>query len=138
LREIVSREGLADRVEIAEPVAPDALVEALRGFHVGLVINRPVTRNDLLVLPNKLFEYLMAGVAVVAPALPSLRGLIEREHVGLTFAPGDTDALGAALLRLQDDRELLARLRRRAREAAVTRLNAEAQAGLLEHAWSGA
>ncbi|HEY8315720.1 MAG TPA: glycosyltransferase [Gaiellaceae bacterium] len=137
MREIVSRRGLAGRVDIADPVSPEHLVGALRGFHVGLVINRPVTRNDELVLPNKLFEYLMAGAAVVAPALPSLSGLIEREHVGLTYPPGDTAALGAALTRLDQDRELLAVLRRDARAAAFSRLNAEAQAGLLEHAWRG-
>jgi glycosyltransferase involved in cell wall biosynthesis len=67
-----------DGVERAQPVEPDELVEAAAAFHVGLVINRPLTRNDELVLPNKLFEYLMAGLAVVVPRLPGLMPLVER------------------------------------------------------------
>jgi glycosyltransferase involved in cell wall biosynthesis len=135
LRASVERRELADRVRVAEPVPPDGLVEALRGYDVGLIINRLVTRNDELVLPNKLFEYLMAGLTVVAPALPSLAALLEREQVGLTFAPGDPSGMAAALTRLAADPELLARLRRRAREAALERFNAEAQAPVLLQAW---
>lgn len=136
LRRLVGQHGLADHVEIADPVAPSALVEALRGYHVGVMINRRVTRNDEFALPNKLFEYLMAGLAVVGPDLPSLRELIDREEVGMTFPPGDVDALAKVLIRLDEDRELLSELRQRARRAAVTRLNAESQADQLELAWT--
>jgi glycogen(starch) synthase len=135
LRASVERRGLSDRVRVVEPVPPDRLVEALRGYDAGLIINRPVTRNDELVLPNKLFEYLMAGLAVAAPNLPSLGALVEREGVGLTVPPADPVALGGALSRLADDRELLARLRTRARAVAVERYNAEAQADQLAGAW---
>ena len=133
-REIAER-GLEERVEIAKPVSPDELIEALAGFHVGLVVNRPVTRNDELVLPNKLFEYAMAGLAVVVPHLPGLAPLVEAERLGLTFEPGRPHALGEALTQLAEDSELLEELRRRARDAAVQRLNAEAQAPALMAAW---
>ena len=96
LRRAVSNRGLSDRIEVADPVAPDRLVQAAADFHVGLVINRPVTRNDELVLPNKFFEYLMAGLAVVAPRLPALAPLVEGEGVGLTYEPGAPETLGAA------------------------------------------
>jgi glycogen(starch) synthase len=135
LQASVARRGLTGRVRVAAPVPPDRLVESLRGHDVGLIINRPVTRNDELVLPNKLFEYLMAGLAVVAPALPSLAALLHTEHVGLTFRPGDPSGMAAALTRLAGDGELLARLRANAREAALERFNAEAQAPMLLRAW---
>jgi glycogen(starch) synthase len=134
----VAERELEDRVEIATPVAPSALVEALRGHHVGLMINRPITRNDEFALPNKLFEYLMAGLAVVGPDLPCLHALITGQEVGLTFEPGNTDDLANVLMGLDADRELLSRLRGRARHIAVTHLNAETQAVVLECAWSGA
>jgi glycogen(starch) synthase len=135
LRTQVARRGLAARTRVAEPVPPDRLVRALTSYDVGLIINRPVTRNDELVLPNKLFEYLMAGLAVVAPALPSLTALLEREQVGLTFAPADPHAMAGALKRLASEPQLLDRLRSRAREAALDRFNAEAQAPVLMRAW---
>jgi glycosyltransferase involved in cell wall biosynthesis len=122
-------------IELADPVAPDRLVEAAVGYHVGLVINRPVTRNDELVLPNKLFEYLMAGLAVVVPRLPGLAPLVEDEGIGLTFEPGRPELLGAALTELARDAERLAEMRYRARRLALERFNAESQLPALLEAW---
>jgi glycogen synthase len=124
-----------DGVERAEPVEPDELVEAAAAYHVGLVINRPVTRNDELVLPNKLFEYLMAGLAVVVPRLPGLAPLVEGEGVGLTYEPGRPEALGAALTALARDDARLAEMRARARRLALERFNAESQVPVLLHVW---
>jgi glycosyltransferase involved in cell wall biosynthesis len=123
------------RVEVAEPVAPERLVEAAAKFHVGLVINRPVTRNDELVLPNKLFEYLMAGLAVVVPRLPGLAPLVEGEAIGLTYEPGRPDLLGAALMKLARDPKRLDEMRQRARRLAIERFNAESQVPALLEAW---
>jgi glycosyltransferase involved in cell wall biosynthesis len=137
LRRAVAESGLEQVVEIAEPVRPDRLVEALAAFHVGVVINRPVTLNDELVLPNKLFEYLMAGLAAVVPRLPGMAPLIDQEGIGLTYEPGEPAALGDALALLAREPERLADLRRRARQVALERYNAEAQGPALERAWRG-
>jgi glycosyltransferase involved in cell wall biosynthesis len=114
-------------VRVADPVEPTALVEALTEFEVGLVINRPLTRNDELVFPNKLFEYLMAGLAVVVPRLEGLVPLVEGERIGLTYEPGRPERLGAVLSELAGDRPRLAEMRARARALALERFNAEAQ-----------
>jgi glycosyltransferase involved in cell wall biosynthesis len=135
LRREVERRGITN-VEVVEPVPPDRLVEALAGFEVGIIINRPVTQNDELVLPNKLFEYLMAGLAVAAPRLPGLAPIVDGEGVGVTFEPGRSEELGAVLTTLAGDRERVTGLRRRARQRAVERYNAEAQADALASLWS--
>ena len=70
---------LRGRVHVEDPVPPSEVVTALHGHHVGLLFDRPLTRNAELSAPNKLFEYLMAGLAVVAPDLPGLRWLGEEE-----------------------------------------------------------
>jgi glycogen(starch) synthase len=127
LRAEVARRGLGGRVRVADPVDPTALVSALREFEVGLVINRPLTRNDELVFPNKLFEYLMAGLAVVVPRLEGLVPLVEGEQIGLTYEPGRPEALGAALSELARDRPRLTEMRSRARALALERFNADAQ-----------
>jgi glycogen(starch) synthase len=133
LRADVRKRGLDGRVRVVEPVAPDVLVESLVGFDVGLVINRPVTLNDELVLPNKLFEYLMAGLAVVVPNLRALAPVVD--GVGLTYPPGETSALAAALERLAADRDFVLALSATARERAIAEYNAESQAGVLATAW---
>lgn len=137
--EVLRRElphDLADRIDVADPVPPDQVVDGLHGHHVGLLFDRPLTRNAELSSPNKLFEYLMAGLAVVGPRLPGLAWL-EEEHLGLLAEPQSPASLGEALERLAADRGLLAELRSNARRAAFERYNAEAQRNRLGEAWRG-
>jgi glycogen(starch) synthase len=133
LRKDVDARGLGDRVRVVSPVAPDALVESLAGFEVGLIINRPVTLNDELVLPNKLFEYLMAGLAVVVPRLPALESIVD--GVGLTFTPSDPASLAAVLSGLAQNRNGLQEMREEARRRALTQYNSQRQAAVLTAAW---
>jgi glycosyltransferase involved in cell wall biosynthesis len=119
-------------VRLLEPVATDHLVDALAEFDVGLVIDRPETDNARLALPNKLFEYLMAGLAVAVPNAPAMAELVEREGVGVVYQPG---RLGEALAELAADRDRIEAMRRRARRVAVERYNAEMQRATLYEAW---
>jgi glycogen(starch) synthase len=129
------RRLVGERARVAEPLSPDRVVATLRSFDVGVIFDRPVTRNAELALPNKLFEYLMAGLAVVAPALPGLSPIVEREQVGVLFEPGNANDLRRVVQELAKDRTRLAELRRFARHAAVERYNAEAQLPTLAAAW---
>ena len=135
LRSEIERRGLAGRVSLSDLVPPGHLIEGLAGHHAGLIINRPVSPTNELVVPNKLFEYMMAGLAVVAPRLPGLEPIVEGEGVGLCFDPGRPEQMGEALQRLSADRGLLDRYRNRARTLALERYNAEAQVVPLLAAW---
>jgi glycosyltransferase involved in cell wall biosynthesis len=136
LREEVARRGLADRVDVADPVSPEHLVEQLAAFDVGIVIDRPVALNNALGFPNKLFEYLMAGLAVVVPNLRTMGAFVEREEVGVVFQAGSPQSLARVLNELAADRQQLLSLRRRARAAAVERYNADVQGEALARVWN--
>lgn len=123
-------------VDVEDPVGPDAVVPALAGFDVGILFDRPLTRNAELGLPNKLFEYLMAGLAVVAPRLEGFASIVDDAGVGVTVPPGRPEAVGEELERLAHDRAAVRAMGERARELARTRFNAERQAEALVRAWS--
>ena len=135
LRAEIAQRGLAERVRVLEPVPPDEVLDALREFEVGVVFDRPRTRNSELSVPNKFFEYLMAGLAVVTPHLETLGPLVTESEIGLTYDPQTPDALRTTLERLASDRPALELMRDRARRLALTRLNAEAAAETLAVAW---
>lgn len=135
LRDEVTRRRLSDRVTVADPVSPEHLVEELANFDVGIVIDRPVALNNALGFPNKLFEYLMAGLVVVVPNLPTMGSFVEREGVGLVFEAGRPESLAEALNQLAADRQQLFAFRERARAAALDRYNAEVQGETLARVW---
>jgi glycosyltransferase involved in cell wall biosynthesis len=94
--------GVADRVEFEPPVEPSTLGEAIADADMGLVLIQPICLSYELSLPNKLFEYVAAGLPVVASDLPVLGPLVRDEEIGEVVPPGDIDALAQAVRRLAD------------------------------------
>jgi alpha-maltose-1-phosphate synthase len=68
--------------------------------------------------PLKIFEYMAAGLPVVAPAADRIPSLVGHEHEGLLYPPGAPGALASALERLTDVR-LRTRLGAAARDRAI-------------------
>jgi len=110
--------GVGERVSVLDPVPMAGMVPALRGFAVGLVPILPKGKSYELCSPNKLFEYMSAGLAVICSDLPVLREIVVETGCGLLVAPGDREAIASALRRLAADPELLLTLRTRALVAA--------------------
>ena len=48
-------------------------------------------------LPNKLFQYMQAGLPVVASDFPQVREVVEETGAGITVDPRDVDALAGAI-----------------------------------------
>lgn len=95
LRQQVADMGLDDRVHFANPVDPGQVVDYLRGVDVGLIPLLSYPSHEMA-LPNKLFEYLYAGVPVVSSELDSLGAFLRETGVGLTFPAEDSSELAAA------------------------------------------
>lgn len=70
----VSRLGARDNVHLLGPRAHDRLPAVLRGAAAGLIPYRH-TRLTASIFPMKVYEYLAAGLPVVATGLPSLEGI---------------------------------------------------------------
>ncbi|MGZ6494072.1 MAG: glycosyltransferase [Actinomycetota bacterium] len=111
-------ETLFPNVTFLDPVPVESLIEAVAGADVGVIPYVPVGLNNALSLPNKLFEYIHAGLAVAASDLVELRRFVDGRGVGLLFAPGDAASIAEVLDRFAADPTFLAEVRARARSAA--------------------
>lgn len=92
----------ADRVHFAGKVPPEELPELLRGADVGVVPVPDLGLSYRYLLPNKLFEYLQAGLAVLASPLPELSAVVLGRGLGRLADPGDAGALAEGLSALLD------------------------------------
>ena len=119
LRGQVAALGLDDRV-LFLPRLPFPQLHALTcGADLGLCVIQPTGNSFLWSMPNKLFEYLMAGLPVVAGDTPEIRRVIEETEAGVLVDPGDPGAIAEAI------RELLADEPRRRHMAEAARRAAE-------------
>jgi glycosyltransferase involved in cell wall biosynthesis len=87
--------------------------------------------------PLKIFEYMAAGLPVVAPAADRIPALVEHDREGLLYPPADPGALASALERLIGG-GLRARLGAAARDRAVREYSWAAHCRALDAAFRGA
>ncbi len=88
---------LQGRVKFKDAVPPDQLHAYTCSADIGVTLLEDTCLNHRFALPNKLFEYLMAGLPVLGSDLPESGGLIEEFDVGRVVYPEDPRVIGGVL-----------------------------------------
>lgn len=111
-----------DKVDYLGQVGPDSARDLILGSRVGLVLFADsAAHRDAL--PTKMFEYLAAGVPVIASDFPLWRTIVLEHECGILVDPSSPAEVAAAVRRYADDPEMLAAHSRNARSLAVEKLN---------------
>ena len=103
LRNLAAESGCGDRTHFLGEVAFRDLAVLTRGAFAGLAPFQALSASYRYSLPGKLFEYIQAGVPVVATALPEIRKVVEGYGVGICLEAYDPESLAAALRRLREE-----------------------------------
>jgi glycosyltransferase involved in cell wall biosynthesis len=114
LRRIASNFG---NVVFDAPVPLERLIEAARNADVGVVTYPRTNLNNYFSSPNKLFEYLSAGLAIAGSNLPFISKIVLENKVGDVFDSQDPKDIARAVNHVTRD-EILPNLRRNAELAA--------------------
>lgn len=97
VRALARELGVEDRVRFHPAVPAERLCEYTPDADVGLVLTQPIDEGHRLAQPNKLFEYMRAGVPVVGSDLPAIRAVVSRVGCGRLVDPYDAIAVAAAV-----------------------------------------
>jgi glycosyltransferase involved in cell wall biosynthesis len=111
LEQLAAELGITDRVRFTGLAERDSVPTMVGQFDIAL---QPA--SVAYASPLKVFEYMAAGRAIVAPDQPNLREVLRHEQTALLFDPADPEALWRAILRLAEDPVLRQRLGDGARE----------------------
>jgi glycosyltransferase involved in cell wall biosynthesis len=134
LEALIAREGVSDRVRIIPAVPYEELLDWTSSADIGLIVySSDYSLNVQMCLPNKLFEYLMAGVPVLTSELEAITEVVKTYDVGQvvsSLAPAD---VGAAINAILADPQALARMHRNALEAAQEEFHWEKESQRLIH-----
>lgn len=80
------------RVHFKDPVSPERIITALHQYDIGFFILKPVHDSYLYALPNKFFDFIMAGLAVCIGPSPAMANLVQKHGFGCvasSFEPQD-------------------------------------------------
>ncbi len=83
LAQYVIDKGLSKKVTFTGRVPYSRLLDITASADVGLCLFEPISVSYELALPNKLFEYIMAGIPTIATNLPQIQKVINKDKVGL-------------------------------------------------------
>ena len=114
--------GIAHRVRFSGLVPQDQVAGRVMEFDIAL--QPGVTPYAS---PLKIFDYMAAGCAIVAPDQPNIREILTHDHTALLFDPAAPDQRWTAIQRLIRDAALRRRLGTAARAELVHR----------DYTWSG-
>ncbi|WP_081011240.1 glycosyltransferase family 4 protein [Pseudomonas monteilii] len=118
--------NLQDRVHFIPTVALGDLPSYTSSADIGVQPIENTCLNHYTTDSNKLFEYLIAGLPVVATDFPEIRRIVLGHDVGLLVPPNDSESLAYALNSLIHNIQLRQSYAANARSAAKT-LNWEEQ-----------
>jgi glycosyltransferase involved in cell wall biosynthesis len=112
----LAQRGLQEAAVFTGAVAPQMIPGLLASMDVA-VAPYPESANFYF-SPLKVYEYMAAGLPIVASRVGQLAELLRHEETGLLCPPGDASALASALERLRGDEDLRKRLGSAARATA--------------------
>ncbi len=83
LENLANTHGVSSRVRFEAPVPASELVAKAIGFDVGMMVLRAHSQHNSYALPNKVFEYMMAGLALCVSDLPSMAAIVRQSGAGV-------------------------------------------------------
>jgi glycosyltransferase involved in cell wall biosynthesis len=100
LRNVAREEGVDGRVVFLGQIPNDEMLRYTAGADLGVVPYLPVDENHLYCSPNKFFEFVLAGVPVIAHDMPFFR--VMQESYGVVYIADMTSprAFGEAVTAL--------------------------------------
>ncbi len=98
-------------------------VRAILGRSVGGLVTFHPLPNHIDAQPNKMFEYMSAGIPVISSDFPLWREIIEGNQCGICVDPLDPKAIAGAIDQLVKDPEMARRMGENGRQAILAKYN---------------
>ncbi|MES2628945.1 MAG: glycosyltransferase family 4 protein [Bacteroidota bacterium] len=101
--------NLQNRVRFLPKMPYAQMMQYTMAADLGLTLDKPTNINYLYSLPNKIFDYIRAGIPVLASKLPEIVNVVETYKVGFVFPDHQPETIAEMLQKIRSDRAALAK-----------------------------
>ena len=105
LQKKIEKENI-DNVKLLDAVPPDVLMSYTASADIGISSVQNICLSYYYSTPNKVWEYIMAGIPFAASDFPEMRKLAIDENMGVVFNPEDAKSIAEAINYLLDNRDM--------------------------------
>ena len=130
LRKMVNELSLYKKVKFVSRQTPANLAGYTANADIGLTIDKDTNINYRFSLPNKLFDYIYAGVPVLATPLVELKKIIQQYQIGDFIQNHDPEHIASKIKSMLQDESRMTLYRKNTKKAA-TELNWETERNTL-------
>ena len=103
LKELVVKSELTQKVIFFPRIPYDELMKYTSAAEIGLSLDKDTNINYRYSLPNKLFDYINAGIPVLASPLPEIKKVIDRYEVGLLIENHEPQHIASKLKQMLEN-----------------------------------
>ena len=118
LRAIAAKENLQNRVKFFDRMPYEKLFAFTRASNIGVSIDKDTNINYRYSLPNKLFDYIMAGTPQLVSDLPEVKRIVRQYNTGTVIKSHEPAQIAEAIRSMLADREGLKEMEGACHEAA--------------------
>jgi len=109
IERMISDQQLNDRITVIPKVPFSVLRHITKHGHLGLSLDKPININYRYGLPNKIFDYLHAGLPVLVSRLVELEKIVNNYQVGGFIENHEPKHIAGRIQEIFEDPELMAR-----------------------------
>jgi len=106
IKNLIAAENLTDKVIMHGKIPFENLFEFTKQASVGISLEEDLGLNYYYALPNKLFDYIQAGVPVLGSALPEIVSIINKFEIGLVAENRNVEQIAQQLNTMLSDTKL--------------------------------
>lgn len=117
LPRMAEKMDLQNTVFFLPPVPSEKLPEVTISADIGIILFQNTCLNHYYSLPNKLFEYMIAGIPVIASDFPEIAEVVKKHRSGILVDPSNPSEIASAIQKLSENRQERKNMGQRAKQA---------------------
>ena len=124
LEDIVKKEQLQDYFSFKGWMPREEAFKELKKYGVGIMRFDSYTMPGNYAMPNKLFEYMTLGLAILSCQMNvEIKKVIDENECGILIESETSEALADAMIFIKDNPERILKMKRNSYEATVKKYN---------------
>jgi glycosyltransferase involved in cell wall biosynthesis len=94
----INENNLSGNFKVTGLIPYEEVLQNVQTANIGMILFQPTYYNNIIGLPNKLFEYMACGVPVIASNFPEIQKIVEETKCGKLVDPTKVDEITEAIL----------------------------------------